>query len=59
MSCLGKPEFEFERLCSVFGIASIRRAMSVFPKKLRYLEDSLAFIDKLSEEFVSDNALRF
>lgn len=45
MCNVGKPQFEFERLCSIFGLAAVRKASIVNLPSLLALEGFLRLLD--------------
>lgn len=45
MSNVGKPDFEFERLCSIFGLAAVRKASLLNLPSLMALEGFLRLLD--------------
>lgn len=46
MSNIGKTQFEFERLCSIFGVSSVRRASIHNFYMLKNLESYLALVEQ-------------
>ncbi len=46
MSRIGEPQFEYERLCRVFGLAALRRANVNSPNVLKFLESCLALVEE-------------
>lgn len=43
---IGKTEFEFERLCSIFGLSAVRRASIKNLYLLKNLESYLALVEE-------------